>query len=475
MKMRIGRKTMMGAIGTFVVAGIGLMVLAAAGIAGWEYSNSDHFCANVCHAVHPEESIIHKQSVHARVQCVECHMGRLSTLHLMGLKPTHVNELWGMIVGYDRPVGSHTLRPSRDNCEACHWPSVEHHDSIAIKKRYEADDKSSESTTRLTLHTGVGTIREGNAKGIHWHIQNEVFFKTPAPQQREIPWVQVKKPDGTTVTYVDPTAKVSAEELAKIEPRRVECYDCHNAVGHPFRNPSRVVDDAIADGRIDRSLPGVKARSEAIIASLGDLSGPRAEREKRVDAALAEASAKAAVKPDLQAKEKAFLAEMKTILMDTSFEEKGFSWKSFPNHAGHLDFQGCFRCHDGKHLNEKGEAIRLQCTLCHDLPKVTLESGKGSVVSTVAPGVTPPSSHEEPNFMHDHRFKIDPSCEMCHGKLQFGREGGNFCSNPACHGRSWPGVNLNVDFTPAQTSAPAAAPTDARAMPTSAAKDAPKK
>lgn len=457
MKLRLGRKTMVGAIGTLVAAGIGLMVLGAAGIVGWEYSNSDHFCANVCHSVHPEESIIHKQSVHARVQCVECHMGRLSTLHMMGLKPTHVNELWGMIVGYDRPVGSHTLRPSRDNCEACHWPAVEHHDSVAVKKRYDADAKSSESITRLTLHTATGVEREGISKGIHWHIVNEVTFKTTAPQQREIPWVQVKKQDGTTTTYVDPTSKITADELAKVEPRRVECYDCHNAIGHPFQNPARVVDEAIAAGRIDRSLPGVKARSERIIEAAGDFSGPRAEREKKIDAILAENSAKANVKPDDQAKEKTFLAEMKKIMLDRSFEAKGFSWKSFPSHTGHLDFQGCFRCHDGKHLNDKGEAIRLQCTLCHDLPKVTLESGKGTVPSTVVSGVTPPSSHEEPNFMHEHRFKIDDSCTMCHGKLDFGREGGNFCANPACHGRQWPGVNLNVEAK-AAAPAPAAVP-----------------
>ena len=102
--MRFGRKTMMGTIGTLVAVGIGLAVIGAVGIVGWEYSNSDAFCANVCHRVHPEESVIHRESVHARVRCVECHMGRLSTLHLMALKPTHVNELWGMIVGDERPV-----------------------------------------------------------------------------------------------------------------------------------------------------------------------------------------------------------------------------------------------------------------------------------------------------------------------------------------------------------------------------------
>jgi len=46
---------------------------------------------------------------------------------------------------------------------------------------------------------------------------------------------------------------------------------------------------------------------------------------------------------------------------------------------------------------------------------------------------------------------------MCHGKIEFGREGGNFCANPACHGRAWPGVNLNLE-TKTAAAAPAAKP-----------------
>ena len=167
---------------------------------------------------------------------------------------------------------------------------------------------------------------------------------------------------------------------------------------------------------------------------------------------------------------------MKEILLSTSFDEKGVTWKSFPNHAQHRDSPGCFRCHDGKHMNDKGEAIRLQCTLCHNLPQVKLENGGGSVPSLIVAGVSPPDSHNEPNFMHEHRFKLDESCAMCHGKIEFGREGGGFCSNPACHGRTWPGVNLNVELKTA--TAPAPAPADkpaakaplAKAAPTKAAK-----
>jgi hypothetical protein len=162
---------------------------------------------------------------------------------------------------------------------------------------------------------------------------------------------------------------------------------------------------------------------------------------------------------------------MQAILLDATFDEKGFSWQSFPNHGQHADTPGCFRCHSGRHFNEQGEAIRLQCTLCHDLPQVRLENGKGSVPSLIVAGVTPPDSHNEPNFMHDHRFKLDESCAMCHGKIEFGREGGGFCSNPACHGRTWPGVNLNVEFKPPQAQ-PAVAPAKGGPAKAAPAKDA---
>ena len=120
MKIRVGRNLMLGTVATFILIGIAAAVIGAGGIVAWEYSNSNAFCTNVCHAVHPEEPKAHAASFHARVNCVECHMGRLSTLQLMAIKPTHINELWGMIVGYERPTLTHSLRPARESCEACH-------------------------------------------------------------------------------------------------------------------------------------------------------------------------------------------------------------------------------------------------------------------------------------------------------------------------------------------------------------------
>ena len=444
--MTIAQRVMaLGAATTILVGVVALMLLGAGGIVAWEYSNSDSFCANACHSVHPEETLAHKASFHAEVHCVECHIGRIPTLQAIALKPEHVKELWGVIFGYERPLVSTTLRPARQNCEGCHNPSAVHFDSIVLRKHYDTDAASSETATRLVLHTGSGTIREKAAKGIHWHVANDVSFIATDAQRRVIPWVQVKRPDGKTTTYIDATAKIAPGEFSADKARRMECFDCHNQVGHPFPNPADAFDNAIATGRVDRSLPSVKARAVAIIAATDKLSGPRDEQAKAIDKAIAESAAKAAIKPNQKEAETKFEGAMKEVALASTFEAPGITWKSFPNHTGHKDFPGCFRCHDGKHFDDKGNAIRLQCTLCHDLPQVTREKGKGSVPSTVAAGLSPPDSHEAPNWMREHRLSVDESCAACHGKTEYGTEGGNFCSNPACHGRKWPELDLNVE------------------------------
>ena len=449
MKIQIGRWTwVVGTFAFFATAVIGVTLLGAAGIAGWEYSNSNAFCATMCHDVHPEEIAAHKLGAHARVNCVECHMGRTSTLHLMALKPTHAKELWGMIVGYERPIASSTLRPSREACESCHYPTTEHHDSVAVNVHFATDPPSTQSRTTIMLHTGMQAIRQGYTKGIHWHIQNEVRFVSPDPQRRDIPWVELTKADGTKVAYTDAETKLTPAQLSALQPRAMACYDCHNAVGHPFRNPANTVDDAIYAGKIDRSLPNTKARAVALIDKLGEVTGEPKAREAKVDKLIADASAKAASPAELKPAEDKFNTAMREILLSVSFRETGLSWKSFPNHTGHADTPGCFRCHDGKHFNDKGEAIRLQCTLCHAMPQVMREDGKGTVASLVPEkaGEKQPESHQRPNFMHTHADDVGPECEECHGTpLKRGKQGGNFCANPACHGRTWPGLDLSVE------------------------------
>jgi len=93
---------------TLLVAGLGgvlaLVVLATVSVTGWEYSNSNHFCATACHEVHPEEPFAHEQSHHAQVDCVECHIGRVSTLEAVVEKSGHILHAWSYFAGYERPL-----------------------------------------------------------------------------------------------------------------------------------------------------------------------------------------------------------------------------------------------------------------------------------------------------------------------------------------------------------------------------------
>jgi hypothetical protein len=42
-------------------------------------------------------------------------------------------------------------------------------------------------------------------------------------------------------------------------------------------------------------------------------------------------------------------------------------WNTYPNHIGHQDSPGCFRCHDNKHKTDTGEKIGKKCGTCHNI------------------------------------------------------------------------------------------------------------
>jgi hypothetical protein len=49
------------------------------------------------------------------------------------------------------------------------------------------------------------------------------------------------------------------------------------------------------------------------------------------------------------------------------FPEMNVTWGTYPNHIGHEDFPGCFRCHDDMHDAEDGSTINQDCVACHEI------------------------------------------------------------------------------------------------------------
>jgi hypothetical protein len=79
-------------------------------------------------------------------------------------------------------------------------------------------------------------------------------------------------------------------------------------------------------------------------------------------------------------------------------------WRTHPDHIGHKDTNGCFRCHDGKHLAVDGKSSikGSDCNACH----IIVAQGAGKELEKVAPkGMT---------FFHIDSENSDPSCAECH-------------------------------------------------------------
>jgi hypothetical protein len=81
------------------------------------------------------------------------------------------------------------------------------------------------------------------------------------------------------------------------------------------------------------------------------------------------------------------------------------TWTTHPNNVEHKDWAGCFRCHDGKHLNEQGESIRIECNLCHSIPLQA--PADGSSVLMALSDAYEPESHIDSNWIARHRFEFD--------------------------------------------------------------------
>jgi hypothetical protein len=426
--------------GVFIV---GFILLGVVAIQVWEYSNSVAFCADACHDVHPEEIAAFRDSYHANVKCTECHMGRTGTIRSIFLKASHFRHLPEVIFDrYDRPLESETMRPANESCELCHWPPAFHGDTVREIVRYRPDEENTEERTYLILKTGAGTREEGLGYGIHWHITNPVEYIAADEHHEEIVWVRTVLPDGRAVEYQDVTNPLSADEIEEAEKKVMDCVDCHNRMGHPFPPPGELIHQAFEDGRLSTDLPYAKQYMVDLL---------RAEHESQEAALEAVTTVKEqyeATYPDYAAtyateiEEAEALAE--ELIKRLVFEEPGVTWQSFPDHNKHKDFAGCFRCHDGKHLSEDGEAIRLHCNICHSTP-VTVGAGDRPPSMPLV-SIQEPASHLETNFMADHRFQANGDCEQCHGAIEFGDDDSSFCANSSCHGRAWPLVELDAAF-----------------------------
>lgn len=390
----LGRQRDRRFLGVFLGASaVFLLVSALLSYQTYHYTESVQFCGQACHTVMKPELVTYSHGPHARVACVECHIGP-GAAWFVKAKISGTYQVYAVAFDkYPRPVPTpiKNLRPAQETCEQCHWPKKFVGNLDQTFNYYLADETNTPFTVRLLMHVGGGDPTHGPVGGIHWHMNvgNKVEYLATDDARQKIPWVRITDAQGVVTEYRTKsfTNTVDATKL-----RKMDCMDCHNRPAHTYQSPNDAVNLAISLGRIDRGLPWIKSNAVYALTKkyaneTDALQGIATHLDNwyRDDARIRTA-----------------IGVVQEIYTNNFFAEMNASWDKYPNNIGHKDWPGCFRCHDGQHKAPDGRTIKANdCNACHTI----LAQGSGVELNTLMPNGQ--------KFKHP-GDEVDGACNDCH-------------------------------------------------------------
>ena len=384
---------------------LGFLLLSAFGsYQTYHYSESVQFCGQVCHEAMNPEFVTYQRGSHARVDCVECHIGSGAEWFIKAkLNGTHQLIAY-TLNNYKRPIATplKNLRPAQDICEKCHWPEKFHGNVEMNYEHFLSDKKNTAYTARMLMHVNRSEPG-GHPGGIHWHVSDteRVEYYATDDQRQDIPWTRV-------TNLKDGSVKVFKTDEFKGEPpadkiRVMDCMDCHNRPAHVFPTANDAVEQAMVAGRLSLKLPNVKRVAVQAMTLDGITTAAQAPQK------IADHFRAKYTDPAAQAELPAAIAEVQRIYAATIFPERKADWRVYPSNIGHKDWLGCFRCHDNKHKTAAGKSVRSSdCNSCHTI----LAQGAGTQLDTL--------SVKGLEFVHpDGELDPDLTCADCHnGAIQ---------------------------------------------------------
>jgi len=348
-----------------------LLLLSAFGsFKAYEATDSDTFCGETCHTVMEPEFTAYQFSPHARVGCVQCHIGSGADWFVRS-KISGSYQVYAVLFDkYPRPIPTpiENLRPAQETCEQCHWPKHFFNEKLHTNKYFLSDEKNTKWELDLLMKIGGGNVEAGPTSGIHWHmnIAHEVRYIAVDTRRQVIPWVSSKTPEGVETIYRSTEIDIPEDSLKKSFTRRMDCLDCHNRPSHIYNPPGHSVNHVMALGWIDPTLPDVKSVSIQALdpeysTKRGGLDSIRLFIKDYYESNYPDISSSRAVAID------STVANVQRIYSRNFFPEMKVSWKKFPDNIGHMYYPGCFRCHDGKHVSDDGKVLSRDCNTCHTI------------------------------------------------------------------------------------------------------------
>jgi hypothetical protein len=356
----------------FTITGLTLLVviplIGISSYQGYHYTDSTAFCGQVCHSVMHPEYTCYLGSPHARVSCAACHIGPGASWYVKS-KISGVRQVLAVTFNtFSRPI--HTpikdLRPARETCEQCHWPEKFFGAQLRTRVHYASDEKNTRHEIRVLVKTGGADSSMGPASGIHWHmaLSHKIEYIASDSHRQVIPWVKSTDPSGKESIYRSDD-KTSQDPPPPGEKRTIDCVDCHNRPTHIIQPPERAVNISLETGRISRDLPySKKIAVEALTVpySTGE------EADAKIATYIRDAYQK--LDPRIAGERKSdinqTIDEVRAIYRRNFFPLMRVDWRTYPDNIGHMIFNGCFRCHDGKHISNDKGPIRRDCSVCHE-------------------------------------------------------------------------------------------------------------
>ena len=352
------------------VAFMFVAVSAFGSFQAYEHTESVSFCGETCHEVMKPEFVAFQNSPHARLQCVDCHVGEGARWYIKS-KVNGVHQLYAVTFNtFDRPIKTpvDNMRPANDTCAHCHNAERYIGSRLKVFDRYAYDEKNSLRRIRLLINVGGGNPNTGPVSGIHWHmnLSNEITFVASDAQRQVIPWIQAKDQNGNVTVYKSPNSTLTAEQIANAPRRRMDCIDCHNRPAHIYNPPDVALDNAFSANRLDASLPYLKRQAVDFLSRPYNTND---EAVKTIATGLNDfyRNYYAAIYNEKRASVDQAVKEVQRIYQVNFFPEMKTDWQAHPNNIGHLRSSGCFRCHDGEHKSDSGKVIRNDCNICHTL------------------------------------------------------------------------------------------------------------
>ncbi len=369
---------------SFIIVFVGMSVIGS--YKAYNFTDSIGFCGQLCHSVMAPEFTAYQQSPHARVACVDCHVGAGATWYVKSKLSGARQVVKTALNTFPRPIPTpvHNLRPAAETCETCHWPKKFYGAQLKVFNHYASDEKNTPRQIRLLISTGGGDPSTGEPEGIHWHmnISNQISYIATDEDRQNIAYIYAKDPQGRVTEYFNKDSKLTKDQIAQTAKRRMDCIDCHNRPTHIYVPPDTSVDRSLAAHRYDITLPFIKQQAVAA------LTGKYATNDEAMQGIAKTIESFYETKyPDIaksrQPEIRSAIEETKRIYGLTFFPEMKLDWRTHPNNIGHLYFNGCFRCHDGNHVSPEGKVIPKDCNSCHT---VLSQSENKVAVETNPPG-----------------------------------------------------------------------------------------